>query len=267
MLFLNNLKELTSLTNNKLKEGMVCYVLDITGIANLYKDKESNTKLDDEDFSHYFILGKIALSTELGYVKNSKFNDYGWQNIKKADLNITNDNVKKILYLETIRENTKGNNPHTGKGEYDFGLDYLLKYKNLFREFNNCYAVDKDKYEEIKNFGFKFEGIISGSTKIYDYTQKDYDGYKIINLKNMTIRFPNATADTKKKYIIENILPYVEMMIPSTAIVEILFGEETSYINTMNTVLTANTTTYNIEPADVIMSEAIAWVENDTWQE
>ena len=271
MLFLNNLKELTSLTNNRLREGMICYVSDITGIEKLYKDKDPSTILHLEDFSNYFILGKIALSTELGYVKNSKFNDdkcYGWLNIKNEefeDLN-NNENAQKVIYLETILENTRGNNPHTGMGEYDFGLDYLLKYKNLFREFNNCYAVDKNKYEEIKNFGFKFEGIISGNTKIHDYTQEeDYDGYKIINIKNITIRFPNATNDELKKYIIEKVLPYVEIMIPSTSIVEYLFGDDISYITKMDEKLTANNTTYNIEPADVIMPETTAWVENDTW--
>ena len=43
-------------------------------------------------------------------------------------------NGKKVLYLEEINTNFKGNNPHTGKGKYDFGLSYLLKYKQLFKD-------------------------------------------------------------------------------------------------------------------------------------
>jgi hypothetical protein len=59
MLFLDNLNELTGLTNNKLKKHMICYVVDITGIDNEYIFR--NDEELEKDFSHYFILENPSL--------------------------------------------------------------------------------------------------------------------------------------------------------------------------------------------------------------
>ena len=92
---------------------------------------------------------------------------------------------------------------------------------------------------------------------------EEVDSLKNINLKNITIKFNVGEKD----FIVNYVLPYIEMMLPSTSIVEYLFGEDTSYIETMKSILTATTETYNITPADVAIQEAITWVENDTWRE
>ena len=276
ILYLKDTNELISLPNNKLKREMICYVEDISGMD--YKKGENDMS---NDYSHYFKLINMSLSTRLGFVNEGNFNCYGWYNIKESEFNgegEATDDGKKVLYLESIKQNSTGNNPHTGKGDYDFGLDYLLKYKQLFREAiseGKCDNIEPQKRENIEKFGFEFDGIQSAESKCFISLLKNGEDFygigdaeeietlKRINIKNITIRF---TTNEYKEFILEYVLPYLEMMIPSTAIVEILFGEEASYIDTMNSKLTGDTVTYNIEPADVIMSETAPWFEDDTWQ-
>lgn len=265
MLFLNDLKELTSLMNNKLKENMICYVYDISNIEMLYIPNEGES-LDENDITHYFILNNINLSTELGYVNNDFISCYGWQNVKKSDLDEPTELGIKVHYLESLRQNSRGNNPHIGRGDYDFGMDYLMKYKQLFREAiseKEC-EINSEKIEDIRNFGFKFLDICSsGKCFIVMSENEEVDSLKNINLKNITIKFNVGEKD----FIVNYVLPYIEMMLPSTSIVEYLFGGDTSYIETMKSILTATTETYNITPADVAIQEAMTWVENDTWRE
>lgn len=282
MLYVEDLKELTSLTNNKLRLNMICYVADITGIENLYKDKDEESI---KDFSHYFTLDNIMLSTELGYVNVERFDCYGWRNIRLHEFNGVDGSSgtsegHKVLYLETIKPIHKGNNPHNGKSLYDFGLDYLMKYKQLFREAienGSCDGVESTKYNDIENFGFTFEDVCSAMSKYHiclsknenetiykESEEEEIESLKIINLKNITIRF--STKNFDKKYILDSIIPYIEMMIPSTMIVEYLFDDEKSYIETFNAELKKeNNVTYSVESGDVINETSNIWIEDDTW--
>ena len=185
LLFANNIKELLSFPNDKIENGTLCYVSDISNMD--YK----RGKNEDGDYSNYFILKNKAFSTCLG-LKNDC---YGWYNIKKQELNerLSADG-KKVLYLEEIKTNFKGNNPHTGKGKYDFGLSYLLKYKQLFKD-----AVDTGKCDELENkdeiekYGFVFDAtpiLIDDKCKSYIGSGiTEEDSLKVINIKNITILF------------------------------------------------------------------------------
>ena len=241
MLFANDLNELVSFPNDKIKDGIICYVSDIRDIEEKYM---SGATEQMTDFSHYFILRNTVLSTHLGYVDNDLYKCYGWYNIKISKIDNLEPSVdgEKVIYLETLIPEFNGNNPHIGKGDYDFGFSYLDKYKQLFKtpiEEGRCEDLEIDEYNKIENFGFKLS--ISGTTsgKCFEYVlseneetnnNNDNEDIKRINLKNITIQF-NFDDNEIKKYIIDTVIPYVEMMLPSTVIVEYLFKGETSYIN------------------------------------
>jgi hypothetical protein len=245
LLLVKNLDEMLSLTSDKIENGTICYVTDITGISNIYK---SNITINEEKFSHYFIIEDKKFSTFLGQDVNGC---YGWKNIFTNEFDGTEsltENGKKVLYLETLVPNYKDNNPHTGKGQYDFGLSYLEKYHTLFKEAledGRCDNLDEIDKESIRNIGFNIN-TYSADTKIYSYSSnEESESQKIINMKNISIIFKNVIdSDDKsltneqknfykeyKNYILEIVIPFIESMLPSTIIVEYLFNKEQSYLN------------------------------------
>lgn len=114
--YLNIVRDLTELKNmplQRLNKNDVYYVYDITDLPN-------NTKA-----SHYFILKNIEKSTIIS--------DEGWVNIEETDIvNGIRDGVR-VLYLESIIDNSLGNNPHVGYGKYDDGEEYLDYFRKLFK--------------------------------------------------------------------------------------------------------------------------------------
>jgi len=283
LLFVDNLTELTNLYSDKIKDGSICYVSDISNIENVYIS--GSTEIGqmgikngaDYNFSHYFILENATLSTCLGYVKNKNFNCYGWYNVKLSEydgIKYSNptEKGKIVLHLETLVTESKGNNPHTGKGEYDFGYDYLDKYRHLFREAIAYGLCDNlENYDEIKDFGFEIDVFDSNSGKTFScFEETDMESsLKRINLKNLTIHFTKIYDNEYKKYIMDLIVPYLEAMIPSTMIVEYIFGDEDTYMSTIKDKLKGNNKNSRLltpMPVDEITSEIDMWAENNTWQ-
>lgn len=281
LLFFNTLDDLISIPNNKLFDDMICYVSDISNIKSYYSNKNGETN----DNSHYFILKNKHLSTKLGYVDVVPHKCYGWYQIKENEYNGTGkltDEGKKVLYLETIVPNYKSNNPHTGKGNYDFGLEYLVKYSKLFKEAledGKCDELSRSIKEQIENVGFgdiisekdnekckvvmTNDNIISVGNDNLNLQDED-DSFKCINIKNLTIIFktPNGKKNEFKKYIIETVLPYLEQMIPSTTIYELLFDEKgPTLLNTTNEKILS----YSV--GDVLSDEqSELWIENEEWK-
>lgn len=255
MLFVENLDELIALPHNKINEDVICYVFDITGIEGRYNVKDCSGNTNDicdefiinnneKDFSHYFVLKNKILSNKLGWVNNEIYNGcYGWYNIKEHEFNgieSPSEYGKKILYLETLIPKSEGNNTHTGKGNYDFGYDYLDKYKYLFREAirdGMCDNLSTVKYNEIANFGFVIDLYSTTSGKTFSCVNDEEESLKRINLKNVTVRFNKVNTEEEKNYIKNIVIPYLENMIPSTMIVEYLFGNEESYMTIMASLL------------------------------
>ena len=250
--FVNNLDDLISLSESEIKSGLICYVEDITNIESKgYKDKDIKG-----NYSHYFILGNIAYSVILGM----KDDCYGWRNIRTTEydgVNTPTIDGKKVLYLETLVSNEKGNNSHTGKGEYDDGVEYFNLYKNIFAKDIEKGVIrkvtDEDDIIDIEKAGFKLSGYIKDNNKIYFFGEvDDADGLdkisnnvfynpetkgrdrsemaanSIINTKHLTVRFKINGDDEMKQYIKNVVLKYAYEMIPSTSILEILFDEEKS---------------------------------------
>ena len=160
--FARALDDMLSMTNLIVKTGDICYVTDITDIMENYNFKDESEKNNVNDFSHYFILENDNLSSYLGYHKND--DKYGWKNILSPEIESGNtENGKKVIYLESLIDDTKGNNPHVGKGGYDNGNQYLSGMTDIFE-----YAYDNDlfKYysdaqcEKIKNYKFELMKVI-----------------------------------------------------------------------------------------------------------
>lgn len=155
--YARTLTDMLEMGNLIVKTGDICYVTDMSDIIELYKT-ESNANLNIEAMSNYFILENDDLSGYLGYSSSDK--KYGWKNILVSEFtNITTltPNGEKVLYLESIIDETKGNNPHIGRGNYDDGKEYLERMSDIFGYAisNNLFTKLSD--EEITKIGkYKF---------------------------------------------------------------------------------------------------------------
>lgn len=108
----------------------VFYVTDISKINDeyIFSRLEPRTGL-----SHYFVLETVDLNQCLGY--NSSRSAYGWRNIKEDEYTVESALTTAgtlVLYLESIKDDTTGNNPHTGNGTYDDGAAYVKSMSDIF---------------------------------------------------------------------------------------------------------------------------------------
>lgn len=168
--FASNIDEMLSFSYSDVFENMICYVTDISDIDREYQPHSEEAE-DDSPYSHYFSLKNVNLLRVCGFLQNDYYNCYGWRNIKESEFGETlSDDAKRVLYLETIETNYKGNNPHIGNDKYDDGESYLENFTNIFKgyfeeglfeileseakEGNDLYDI----YQEIKNgtYGFKY---------------------------------------------------------------------------------------------------------------
>ena len=215
--FVNNLDELVSLPTNLIHENTVCYVTDISKIYDLYvepsaphsgitpgemsattsshtqSDRGSTTPINHdyqlepeyEDYSHYFVLVNENLSAYLGFVDNERYYCYGWRNIRLSEFEGTQPTTVdglRVLYLESIVHNDKGNNPHTGWGNYDEGLSYIEAFNTLFGSrleegvydwLKNGNAQQRALYNEISSYGFNVTNMIENNKKCFYFEDGD----------------------------------------------------------------------------------------------
>lgn len=133
----------------------VFYVTDISKITTDYTPVEGE---DMDDASHYFILLNKRLNQFLGF---SDEGGYGWRNIKKNEYeNNTTTAGTMVLYLESIKDDTAGNNPHVGKGLYDDGLSYVSGMSEIFNYSlinRNFIGIDDEMCGVISAYTFQTE--------------------------------------------------------------------------------------------------------------
>lgn len=261
--FVKSLKDLVSVSRDDVKSGETCYVLDISKITEMYNGDKSviNSELNEGKVSHYFRLHNPNLCNVLG-VSDSEFitdeNKNGWIYVSNSDIyNVTGDGLE-VVRLESIIEDSKGNNPHVGYGQYDDGKTYFDYYKTVFRysELNKSGDLvnfsDADKAEILK-YKFNLNKIVDNKkcwyftdnsvvSKINENTpillgftaMNPINGQNndvrvadsVINSKclKLTIKMCDAWDDNEKaeyiKYVNDVIMFYVKQMIPSTTIFE-----------------------------------------------
>ena len=235
MMFVNDIDELTSLSNNIIYQGMVCYVTDITKVYTTYSaesdynnsiivpiEEEEQQQIDDRtldveesnvtpvvsqnstqrDYSHYFILYNPALSTHIGFVNNNLYSCYGWKNILNSEFNGENPTTLdglKVLYLESLNLNVRGNNPHCGYGNYDNGDSYIEKLNRLFGteidEGHFDYIKDDERYSAdyntIRTIGFNVGELVIDNTKCYYFYDNEQNG----NETEIVFRAPGHDAN------------------------------------------------------------------------
>ena len=119
----------------------VFYVTDISEITTKYVCG-STTEITDA--SHYFVLETEKYNQFLGYSVNG--GEYGWRSITLTEITGTSTTAGTlVLYLESIKDDTTGNNPHIGNGTYDDGSAYIQSMSQIFNyslENKNFIGID-----------------------------------------------------------------------------------------------------------------------------
>lgn len=266
---------------------------DIYYVADISDFKEASDEPDN--VSNYFMC---IDENEVGSLEK------GWVNIPLKDIDAGQLNGIKVLYLENIIDEIKGNNPHVGFGNYDDGSEYYKIFKQLFRysirndNFNDgAYICEENRLEDvILQAGFdgaeklikdnakcwyfkpneKREGkvklvcpdcaeketnvgkgkyddgtmFLSSDLEPFDYetgevSSREMASYSVMNTKRMEIHFnvekfgnDEKLIESYKKYINEDVLPYLKQMIPSTTIWWLKIGDEEfkAEINAVNSI-------------------------------
>lgn len=186
MRYAQNIDEMLSIFPSELEDNDICYVTDVSNLLTAYGGVYSaNTTVINEfnnnNPSHYFV---IKNKTE--YCVLSGESGEGWLYIPLSDITSNNpsDDAKRVIYLETIKDNTVGNNPHVAKKQYDNGEEYVERLDYIFKEGvetnDFTYFSDTDINEAIKKYKFN---ILSAYT--VDNRKSDYFFPK--ELSNLTI--------------------------------------------------------------------------------
>lgn len=132
----------------------VCYVTDISDITDRYEFKEQEEP--QTGLSHYFVLEDAELNQMLGF--SASLGKYGWRNIKESEITENSTSAGTlVLYLESLKEDTTGNNPHVGNGLYDNGQGYIDSMSDIFGyslNNNNFIGLTNEQCENIQMYTF-----------------------------------------------------------------------------------------------------------------
>ena len=107
---------------------------------------ENGKYMEGNNFTNYFRVNNPNFFNELSVV--------GWQQLR--------DNEYEYYIMNSIVDNNKGNNPHTGHMNYDNGHEYLTYFSKLFKHsydnslFDSRKMTDEDPvYDDVFDYGFK----------------------------------------------------------------------------------------------------------------
>lgn len=124
--YVSNIDALEDMLISKVNNGDIFYVSDVTD----YKEASSAPN----SVSNYFICINV---NEIGNIEK------GWRNIPLEDISKGSGKGATVLYLESIIDEIKGNNPHVGFGKYDDGSEYYEIFKQLFK-----YSIENDNFND-----------------------------------------------------------------------------------------------------------------------
>jgi hypothetical protein len=104
---------------------------------------------------------------------------YGWRSIPMDEILTPNAYTAGtlVLYLESIQDNTTGNNPHIGGGTYDNGMSYISGMSEIFNYSlinRNFIGIDDATCEDIKRFKFDVD-IQEDNRKCWFFSDADYN--------------------------------------------------------------------------------------------
>lgn len=137
---LSDLEKVPETVNN----GDIYYVMDIDNFDELYNNNENIITLSGVDTlkaSNYFILRNKQYYTILGHTEDGII---GWENITENDIKNAKGDGFSVIYLESIIDDYRGNNPHCGYGKYDDGIEYLKYFQKLFKN-----AIETNNFKEL----------------------------------------------------------------------------------------------------------------------
>ena len=114
-------------------------------ISSTHSNSNPNS-INDKKHLHYFKLNNENNKSEIG--------GFGWNQLDETS--------QEFRLLDSIVDNFKGNNPHTGHLNYDNGKEYLKYFTQLFKyaleenQFNErCYGDNFfEEIEKIRTIGF-----------------------------------------------------------------------------------------------------------------
>lgn len=167
--YVSTISDLRELVDDSISDNTVAYVTDLSSLLTTYKYKniEESIAFQQSGYSHYFILEHKDVSTVIGWYDGNVFGPdgmYGWRNILTTEYNVSgmsDSNLTsagwRVLYLESIKEDTKGNNPHVGKMKYDNGQEYMARMARPFKwsvDNNNAEAMSLADIDECEALGF-----------------------------------------------------------------------------------------------------------------
>ena len=135
----------------------VSYVTDISRIEDLYTSGYSQ---EITGASHYFVLENEDMNQFLGWSVDA--GKYGWRSIAMSEIQTPSASTAGtlVLYLESIKDDTTGNNPHIGNGTYDDGMSYISGMSEVFAYSlvnKNFIGIDDSTCSEIKKIKFGVE--------------------------------------------------------------------------------------------------------------
>lgn len=126
---------------------------DIYYVNNIDDIKEYFPDIDDDEITNYFVLrNKEGFNFIGGYsVENNDIEEHtslselkiGWEPIPKSSIEgeFPSREGIRVLYLRSIIEEWRGNNPHVGYGKYDSGQAYVDYFRKLFK-----YSIENDNF-------------------------------------------------------------------------------------------------------------------------
>lgn len=155
---------------------------------------------------HYYVLSNKEKSGSLE----------GWTAVTEEDFTNKTKNALNVIYLETIIDDYRANNPHVGYGKYDDGNEYLEYFRHLFK-----YEIDNDSvdnpsfnssaydcntggvFNEIYNCGFTIGDIVRDNVKTWYFVPSNLT-YKM-EMTNRTIsKFPGNISSNMTLSVVED---------------------------------------------------------------
>jgi hypothetical protein len=175
-----NVGALSEIPYTQIKDKAICYVFDISDYSDYFQEEIEETT------THYFYLEDASNYQLYGY--DTDYGLQGWSNVSTVDITNFNSNETgaRLLYIESIIDEYKGNNPHAGYGKYDDGEEYLTYFRQLFKYAINNSGFTDDAYEcvegelknSIVNAGFDLEENIDNVKVWYFYDNEKSLWYK-----------------------------------------------------------------------------------------